>query len=689
MVSITARAYPVGCLVGLVARIRAGERPLRPAGVRGMDWCVVRVLRFGADVVRVRVGLIGCLAVVALAGLAGQAWGSSYTAYVINRADETVTPIWTATNTTGDPISVGHFPVGVAITPNGRTAYVTSESGVTPITIATNTAGSPIPVTGEGLIAITPNGKTAYVTNANSINGAVTPINLATNTPGSAIPVGRGPTAIAITPDGKTAYVGNASDDTLTPINLATNNAGSPIPVGGPPTAIAITPDGKTAYVLTNANSVIPIAIATNAPETPIVLGGAFLLGLAITPNGNTVYVTHAGAPGGVTPISIATNTPGSTIPVELADEIAITPDGATAYVTTGDSAIVTPISVATNTPGSAIAVGHFPTGIAITPTARRLSSTSVTCSPASVQVEQSTSCSATVTDSDSGTPVTPTGKVSFTTDSSGSFAGNPCTLSRSGGTASCQVTYTLTAAGSGQHTLTANYVGDRAHVGGTGQAIVPVAGRATSTTISCAPPSVLVQQPTTCTATVTDSDSGTPITPSGSVGFAASKSGKFGASSCPLSGSGSVASCQVSYAPSAFGNGQQTIAATYSGDSAHAGSSGQMTLVVQARSTGTTIGCQEAALTVGQSTLCTATVTDTAPGPAITPTGTVKFAGSATDSIVGSPCSLSGSAGVASCQVSYTPAAVGTGQHKITATYSGDGAHGAGRGQTAITVTP
>ena len=48
-------------------------------------------------------------------------------------------------------------------------------------------------------IAITPNGKTAYVANVRS-SGTVTPIKTATNSRLKPIKVGIGPNAIAITP---------------------------------------------------------------------------------------------------------------------------------------------------------------------------------------------------------------------------------------------------------------------------------------------------------------------------------------------------------------------------------------------------------------------------------------------------------------------------------------------------------
>ena len=70
---------------------------------------------------------------------------------------------------------------------------------MTPIQTATNKAGKAIKVGNRpGAIAITPDGKTAYVANHDS--GTVTPIRTATNTALKAIKVGSDPTAIAITP---------------------------------------------------------------------------------------------------------------------------------------------------------------------------------------------------------------------------------------------------------------------------------------------------------------------------------------------------------------------------------------------------------------------------------------------------------------------------------------------------------
>ena len=91
--------------------------------------------------------------------------------------------------------------------------------------------------------------------------------------------------------------------------------------------------------------------------------------------------------------------------------------------------------------------------------------STVVACSPASLGVGASTTCTATVADDSSG-PTTPTGKVDFTSGGLGSFgATSPCALATvSGSEASCQVTFIPAQVGTGTDQITGAYGGDVAH---------------------------------------------------------------------------------------------------------------------------------------------------------------------------------------------------------------------------------
>ena len=222
---------------------------------------------------------------------------------------------------------------------------------------------------------ITPGGKTAY-----TINGfpsrTLTPVDLATSTPGKPVTLSGPPEEIAMAPDGK-AYVtiqtgtGTASDFRAVyefmSLDLATGTPGKPVKLSGQPETIAIAPDGKTVYVVSQPSSTVitvtPVDLTTNTAGKPINLSGkpgptAFFgapLAIAITPDGTTAYVA-TGASSTVTPIDLATNTPGK--PINLsgkpgADAIAISANGAAAYVANQPSSTVTPIDPPPTRPAS------------------------------------------------------------------------------------------------------------------------------------------------------------------------------------------------------------------------------------------------------------------------------------------------------------------------------------------------
>jgi DNA-binding beta-propeller fold protein YncE len=217
-------------------------------------------------------------------------------------ATGTVTPINTATNTAGKPITVGVTPGAIVITPDGKTAYVLNladgapgKGSVTPINIATKTAGKPIPIKGASfpdtlsLLAISPNGKTIYAVG----NSTMTPIDTATNTAGPTIrvaPSGGGDYSAAITPDGKTLYIdgitGSGTKGFIVPVNTATGAVGKAIIVSGYPYPMGITPNGKTLYVLCaggpGPQDVIPVNTATNTAG-PAIQTGQSPMAIAIT----------------------------------------------------------------------------------------------------------------------------------------------------------------------------------------------------------------------------------------------------------------------------------------------------------------------------------------------------------------------------------------------------------------------
>jgi hypothetical protein len=253
---------------------------------------------------------------------------------------------------------------------------------------------------------------------------------------------------------------------------------------------------------------------------------------------------------------------PGSTTPEntirfgnsELADDgAALTPDGSLLFVVTQ-------------------AYGSGPT-LSIIPDPEQPvdpTSTVVTCSPGTVALGQDASCTATVTDTAAAGATTPTGTVTFTSDTSGgSFSSTSCTLSQaSRGQASCTVSYTPAQAGAGSETITGTYEGDSRHIASSGQDPLTVTLRVTFTSVYCQQTTPVLNE---CTASVSDFSPGTPTPPTGTVSFTSSGRGVFSASQCTLSGSDSATYCTVYYARAAgVPMAGQTITASYSGDSTH-----------------------------------------------------------------------------------------------------------------------
>jgi len=119
----------------------------------------------------------------------------------------------------------------------------------------------------------------------------------------------------------------------------------------------AVAPEAGTAYVA-SGSTVTPISLATNTPGTPIQVpegdAGPFPITAATSPNGRTVYEVGESAAQQVvtvTPIDTATNTAAPTITIKGAYDpqaFVVAPDGKTAYLSAPTGLFR--ISTATNT---------------------------------------------------------------------------------------------------------------------------------------------------------------------------------------------------------------------------------------------------------------------------------------------------------------------------------------------------
>lgn len=336
--------------------------------------------QLGIGRLRLGAAIVSALAVLLMGALAAPA--SAYYAYVANGESASVSVIETKSGqAVGPPIQVGAYPSDIAITPDGRRAFVTVASGgVWAIDTATDQVARPaIPITGAPIqIAITPDGGTAYVANAFSANVSVLDLQLSQVLVDSPISVESEPEGIVISPDGKTAYIlrGTAGRTGLTVFDIWTNRVVASIPLGIEPTDLAIAPDGRTVYVTeasleSSSNGVLRIDTETNEVVGRIPMAEPPSSGgpraIAISPGGRWAYVL--GPDSSVQVIDTDANeVVGSPIPVEAGvTDIAIAPDGQTAYLTNYFSNSVSVVDTRTNrVVGDQIPVGTAPSAIAI-----------------------------------------------------------------------------------------------------------------------------------------------------------------------------------------------------------------------------------------------------------------------------------------------------------------------------------
>lgn len=270
--------------------------------------------------------------------------------YVSNNGNSTLSIIDTVTHVVVGSTNVAPGPIGVAVTSDGKRVYVTSPgpimnnngfvgNTVSVINAATNALVGSITVeTGPIGIALTPDGKFAYVGNNGS--DVVSLINTATNTVVSSIAIPsvslgstNQPIGVAVTPNGNYAYVANNGSNSVSVINTTTNKVilSIPLPPGSTsPAGIAITPNGQYVYVadMNNNNGSTPGTVSVIRTSTNTVLAsipvGHAPIGIAVTPDGKFVYVANSNINNGgngpsvgvVSVISTTTNTVVASIPV-------------------------------------------------------------------------------------------------------------------------------------------------------------------------------------------------------------------------------------------------------------------------------------------------------------------------------------------------------------------------------------
>lgn len=332
---------------------------------------------------------LAATAILALTALAASPASASDQASTL--AKGSVTLIDTQTNTRGATVPVGKLPTEIALTPDGKTAYllnsvsntvsmVSRASGV--LTTRTIKAGR-YPI---GL-AMTPSGNRVFITRQQNYGpGSVLPVKAATGVPGTAVAPPRQQgyilDAVAVSPDGRKVFAEeralSGSWEGLLPIRTTGDRVGAPIKFAQQPYGIedmAFTPDSKTLFVLSSTNKqarLTPIRTATGKVGRSITMS-AFPDAMAMTPDGRFIYISDH-YHGTVKVVRTSTDRVIKTIKINFAQALAMAPDGKTLYVGaaaagTGAGEVI-PVSTATDAAGAPVTVSPDGdvTAIAVTP---------------------------------------------------------------------------------------------------------------------------------------------------------------------------------------------------------------------------------------------------------------------------------------------------------------------------------
>lgn len=225
--------------------------------------------------------------------------GATGRAYVTNSGNGTMSLIpFTAgiqpQVSTPVTVTVGGVPTGIALSPDGRWAYVADNlAGVLVVYDTVNLRTDGLVTVGSGPwgVAASPDGTRVYV--ANNGSGTVSVVDTASRSVIAAIPVGMTPGDIALDPSGRTLYVPSNGSGTVSVVDTATSTVRAIVPVGSQPWGVAAT--DTAAFVANFASGTVSVIDRASASVIATVATGTSPFGVALDGD-RQVLVTNSGA---------------------------------------------------------------------------------------------------------------------------------------------------------------------------------------------------------------------------------------------------------------------------------------------------------------------------------------------------------------------------------------------------------
>jgi YVTN family beta-propeller protein len=281
--------------------------------------------------------------------------------YVVNQQSNNVTVIDGATNLTAT-VATGSFPMALAINPLTNKIYVANGNGnsVTVIDGASNRTMTVGAGTSPDAIAVNAVTNRIYVANFGSNSVTVIDGNTLYAT---SLNVGQRPQALAVNSTTNKIYVANCVDATVSVIDGATN-AVATIAVGARPCAVAVDEVSNQIYVANNRSRSVSVIDGATGTVTAVSVG-LYPQALAVDVVRDLIYVANSGD-GTATIIDGATLMT-TTVPVGEWP-VAVGVDSVTSkayFAISGDPGTVTMVDSADDSTVS-VRVGPYPAAIAV-----------------------------------------------------------------------------------------------------------------------------------------------------------------------------------------------------------------------------------------------------------------------------------------------------------------------------------
>ncbi len=256
---------------------------------------------------------------------------------VLNKAEHTMVLVDPVTLAIVGRVATGHGPHEVAVSADGRTAYVTNYGAQVPGASISVVDLSSLTVREVALDSlrrphgiVVSGGRVYFTAEVNQFVGRLDPA--ATGVDWGARTAQVATHMVVATPDGRTLYTANIGSHTISRIDLA-SGAVSTIAVGPQPEGIAVAPDGREVWVGHNGDGGVSVVDAASGMVSATLKAGVMPIRLVFTPDGRRVLASDARG-GEVVVLDRATRAvvgriPTSGVPVG----ILTSPDGRRAFV--------------------------------------------------------------------------------------------------------------------------------------------------------------------------------------------------------------------------------------------------------------------------------------------------------------------------------------------------------------------